>query len=88
MIKVSDLVESLHLEVLSPAPTTSFSVKGSETNRPGLQLTGFWEFFAAERPQIIGRVESVYLSSLPPALREERLRRQLHCLSPVVLPRR
>ncbi len=75
MIKVSDLVESLHLEVLSPAPTPSFSVKGSETNRPGLQLTGFWEFFAAERPQIIGRVESVYLSSLPPALREERLRR-------------
>ena len=75
MIKVSDLVETMGLEVLSPAPKPTFLVRGSETNRPGLQLTGFWEYFAAERPQIIGRVESVYLASLPPETREERLRK-------------
>ena len=44
-------------------------------NRPGLQLSGFWEHFAYERPQILGLVETSYLRSLEPAIRRERLER-------------
>ena len=44
-------------------------------NRPGLQLSGFWEHFAYERPQILGLVETSYLRSLEPAIRQERLER-------------
>ena len=44
-------------------------------NRPRLQLSGFWEHFAYERPQILGLVETSYLRSLEPAIRQERLER-------------
>jgi len=66
MIAFNDLVDTLKLEVLVAPKKSSFTVPGSEINRPGLQLTGFWEYFAFNRPQIIGRVEATYLRSLTP----------------------
>ncbi|MCC8017319.1 MAG: HPr(Ser) kinase/phosphatase [Lachnospiraceae bacterium] len=37
----------------------------SEVNRPGLELTGFFECFASERVQVIGKVEFSYMEQLP-----------------------
>ncbi|MCD8152197.1 MAG: HPr(Ser) kinase/phosphatase [Clostridiales bacterium] len=37
----------------------------SEVNRPGLELTGFFECFASERVQVLGKVESSYMEQLP-----------------------
>ncbi|MCD8046405.1 MAG: HPr(Ser) kinase/phosphatase [Clostridiales bacterium] len=37
----------------------------SEVNRPGLELTGFFECFASERVQALGKVESSYMEQLP-----------------------
>jgi HPr kinase/phosphorylase len=45
----------------------------SEVNRPGLQLTGYLEAFSSDRLQIIGWIETAYLSSLEPAIRSKRL---------------
>ncbi|MCD8300270.1 MAG: HPr(Ser) kinase/phosphatase [Clostridiales bacterium] len=44
----------------------------SDVNRPGLELTGYFEHFAKGRIQIIGKVESSYLEQLPADLREKR----------------
>ena len=41
----------------------------ADVNRPAMQLTGFYNYFDPRRLQIIGRVESTYLSTLS---REER----------------
>ena len=43
-------------------------------NRPGLALTGFYEHFASERLQLIGKGEMAYLKSLSASVRSERLR--------------
>jgi len=43
-------------------------------NRPGLALSGFLQFFPHRRIQVMGLAETHYLASLPPELREERLR--------------
>jgi HPr kinase/phosphorylase len=48
-------------------------ISTSEVNRPGLQLTGYLEAFSSERLQIIGWIETAYLSSLEPATRAKRL---------------
>ena len=42
----------------------------ADVNRPAMQLTGFYNYFDPRRLQIIGRVESTYLSTLS---HEERL---------------
>ena len=45
----------------------------SEVNRPGLQLTGYLEAFSSDRLQIIGWIETAYLTSLDPVVRAQRL---------------
>jgi HPr kinase/phosphorylase len=45
----------------------------SEVNRPGLQLTGYLQAFSSDRLQIIGWIETAYLSSLEPGIRAKRL---------------
>ncbi len=40
-------------------------ISNSDVNRPAMQLTGFYDYFDPTRIQIIGRVESTYLETLP-----------------------
>ncbi|MEI7436458.1 MAG: HPr(Ser) kinase/phosphatase [bacterium] len=43
-------------------------------NRPGLALTGFFQYFAHRRIQILGHAEMAYLHSLSESVRLQRLR--------------
>ena len=75
MVNAKAMMKALRLTELAPAPTEELRIEASDMNRPGLQLSGFWEHFAYERPQILGLVETGYLRSLEPAIRQERLER-------------
>jgi len=48
-----------------------------DINRPGLALTGFFDYFPAERLQVMGKTELSYWETLSPELRRERLGRLL-----------
>ncbi len=43
-------------------------------NRPGLALSGFYNYFAEKRVQVLGAAEQSYLSSLKPGARARRFR--------------
>src|SRR5207244_5926787 len=43
-------------------------------NRPGLALSGFFNYFADKRVQVLGAAENTYLKSLSPKLRVKRFR--------------
>ena len=75
MVNAKAMMKALRLTELAPAPAEELRIEASDMNRPGLQLSGFWEHFAYERPQILGLVETSYLRSLEPAIRRERLER-------------
>lgn len=75
MVKVKDLVEALQLETIVPARSNKLPIESSDINRPGLQFTGFWDYFAFERPQVLGKVEMTYLEMLDAKTRYERLSR-------------
>lgn len=64
MIYESDLVEALHLDIVLPSDTGELPIEDSDICRPGLQLTGYWDYFAWERPQLFGKVEMAYLDTL------------------------
>ena len=74
MIAVNDFVRSLSLKVLCPSTQESINIKSAELNRPGIQFTGYFEYFACERPQVIGKVEMAYLESLDDQERYEKLK--------------
>lgn len=64
MVLENRLVEALKLEIVNPAKDGVLPIEESDVSRPGLQLTGFWDFFAFERAQLFGKVEMAYLSTL------------------------
>ncbi len=73
MVDAAAMVKALKLTELVPSQTGFLPIEASDINRPGIQLAGFWDHFADERPQIIGLVETSYLDSLDAATRRERL---------------
>ena len=75
MINAQDFISSLSLQVISPSTVKEWEVNTADINRPGLQFVGFYEYFAYERPQVVGKVEMTYLESLPEDILEERLER-------------
>ncbi len=56
--------EELSLSRLTQTAEGPLAITQSDTNRPGLLLAGYREFFLNERIQILGEVELAYLSSL------------------------
>ena len=65
MINAEDFEKSLRLTCLIPPEKKEWDIRTPDLNRPGMQFCGFYEFFAYERPQLIGKVEMAYLEKQP-----------------------
>ena len=85
MIQASEFVKELKLTVLSPSTKTEWDIRTTDLNRPGMQFAGFYEYFAFERPQVIGKVELTYLENLPAEVRSERLKEYFSYDMPCVI---
>lgn len=70
-VLLGKIVQEFNLEVLyAPDGYENIKIKTEDVNRPGLQLTGYFDYFVPQRIQLIGMVETTYLSNLSS---EERL---------------
>jgi HPr kinase/phosphorylase len=76
--------EVLSLSLLGSAVGFDRIIKEPTINRPGLALSGFFDYFAAKRIQVLGSAELAYLRKLPPQEIRQRLaevlRRRIPCL--------
>ena len=72
-VKLKKIIEKFGLEVLrGPEGYGDRLITTEDVSRPGLQLTGFFDYFADERLQLIGLVETTYLNKLTSQQRLER----------------
>ncbi|MBU5438455.1 HPr(Ser) kinase/phosphatase [Tissierella sp. MSJ-40] len=77
-ITLDKLIEDLKLEVVYGANNMDeVKITGSDVNRPGLQMAGYFDKFAYERVQIIGNVEWHFFNGLSEELRYERTKKML-----------
>ena len=60
-VKIKDFIKDLELEVLYDADLEELEILTANLNRPGLQLAGFFDYFATDRIQVWGKVEVTYL---------------------------
>lgn len=64
-VSLDDIVKKMNLKNLTPTISTSgIHIWQTDLNRPALQLAGFFDYFDAERVQIIGKVEYTYIQNL------------------------
>lgn len=66
--------EKLHMRLESSRVGFHRKIREPTINRPGLALSGFYEYFAGKRVQVLGAAEQSYLASLSPRVRKERFR--------------
>lgn len=73
-VSLKKLTERVSVEVVyTPKDLDKIRVEIAEVNRPGLFLTGYYEYFDNLRLQIMGLAEMNFLSGLPPEKRYEAL---------------
>ncbi len=72
---IDDFAKELNLDVIFKGGNDTVFVDTSDLNRPGLQMAGFFEYFAVNRIQLFGMVEMTYIQNLKPELRNKRLDR-------------
>lgn len=85
MIQAAGFAKALQLTELSPSTKTEWDIRSADLNRPGMQFCDYYEYFAFERPQVIGKVEMTFLESLPPEVRRERLKKYFSYDLPCVI---
>ena len=85
MVSAKEFETALHLECLSPSSRTEWDIRTPDLNRPGMQFCGFYEFFAFERPQLIGKVEMAYLEKQSSESRKEILEKYFSYPVPCII---
>lgn len=85
MIKLKDFCQELKLELLNQVEVEEMDINVSDINRPGMQFCNFYEYFAYERPQVIGKVEMTYLETLMPDKRLEVLEKYMSYPLPCIV---
>ena len=82
-VTVEKLIKDFDLGVLVEGEKNSI-ISVNDINRPGLQLAGFYNYFAPERIQVIGKAEWSFLDDMQIELRKKRINKyfsfNLKCL--------
>ena len=85
-VSLERLIKDFSMEsVYLPVEPASILISSSEVNRPGLFITGFYDYFDPDRIQILGRMETAFLSDLSHEVLKERIDRMLSLKIPALV---
>jgi len=85
-VSLKDVITQFNLKNKTPDVDISHkTLTQVNINRPALQLAGFFDYFDADRLQIIGMVEHTYLQKLDTKYRQENLRRIFQYQIPAIV---
>ena len=72
-VSIKEIIKDLDLNVVYMPENKDYYVYSQDINRPGLQFAGYFEDFAYERIQIVGKTEYNYFSYIDDEKRREVL---------------
>ncbi|CEH30542.1 HPr kinase/phosphorylase (HPrK/P) (HPr(Ser) kinase/phosphorylase) [Aneurinibacillus migulanus] len=81
---VRDIVNHFQLKVVSGEKGLRREITVSDISRPGLEIAGYFEFYASERVQLLGKTELSFYEALGEADRKERIDKLLLDSTPCV----
>jgi len=85
-VELGRIVDIFQLEKLNYTDEHGkIKITESDVNRPGLPLTGFFEYFDNRRIQVLGKVEWTYLSTLTPEQRYAQMEKLLSKRMPALI---
>lgn len=84
-VNLREIISKFDLKVIVNTREKMPDIYVSDLNRPGLELSGYLNFFAYDRIQIFGKTEISFLSSLSPHICKARLEKLLSYDIPCII---
>ncbi len=85
-VPLSAIMKETSLEsVYMPTPPEERMIISSDVNRPGLALSGYFDFFDSDRIQILGKNENSFLENLPDDLRTAHIEELVSTNPPAII---
>ncbi len=84
-VRVSELVQQFHLEIVAGEDGLRRSIVTDDLNRPGLEMAGYFNYYPADRAQMLGRTELAFLETLTTEERLDRMERLCHEETPCII---
>lgn len=84
-VSVKDILKKFNLELISGEEGINRPVTISDLSRPGMELAGFFDYYPADRIQLIGKTELSFTEKLTDEERNSRLERLCTDLTPCII---
>ncbi|WP_170008795.1 HPr(Ser) kinase/phosphatase [Bacillus fonticola] len=72
-VRTEDLIEKFHLELLSGEEGVHRPIVTSDLSRPGLEVAGYFDYYPAERIQLLGKTELTFFQKLSEKEKSDRM---------------
>jgi HPr kinase/phosphorylase len=84
-VLTKDLFEKFQLELISGEEGINRPITTSDISRPGIEMAGYFEFYPAERIQLLGRTELSFFEELSESERVLRMDRLCTDITPAII---
>lgn len=84
-VTVKDVQEKLFLELCAGEAGIERQIHTSDISRPGLEMAGYFDYYLADRVQLLGKTELSFFSSLNEVERIDRMKRLCSETTPAII---
>lgn len=84
-VRTKDIVDKFDMELLSGEEGINRPITTADISRPGLEIAGYFEYYPAERLQLLGKTELTFFEKLNPREREERMEKLCTDITPGII---
>ncbi|WP_026583526.1 HPr(Ser) kinase/phosphatase [Bacillus sp. J33] len=84
-VRTKDIIEKFGLELIAGEEGINRPITTSDISRPGLEMAGYFDYYPAERIQLLGKTELTFAEKLNDTDRESRLERLCTDITPGII---
>jgi HPr kinase/phosphorylase len=84
-VRTKDILERFNLELISGEEGINRPITTSDISRPGIEIAGYFEYYPAERIQLLGKTELSFFAELPVHERVSRMERLCTDITPAII---
>ena len=84
-VRTQDMLERFRIELLAGEEGIHREISMSEVSRPGIELTGYFKYYAKDRIQLLGKTELSYFAELTKEQKKDRAYRLCTDITPGIL---
>jgi HPr kinase/phosphorylase len=84
-VRTKDILEKFQLDLISGEEGINRPITMSDISRPGIEMAGYFDYYPAERIQLLGKTELSFFNQLSPSERASRMEQLCTDITPAII---